>query len=202
MPSRSAARKRGRFPTLFSGERFEAENAVLVILKLQDKCCGADGDDGTIFETDTVLVAKDVVHVESARSGRCIAKDVLQTAVLASLHADDAMTGVNAGIDGLDGFVDVGAIDVTPEHIVAHVERNLLTKVESILDDDDRSDRTFSLRRVFLLFCRGGRGCLYGKLFAAIATNEDETLARFVARLVENCVAVALGATDFLHLAA
>ena len=90
-----------------------------------------------VLKANAVLIAKDFVHVESACSGRCITKDVLQVAVLASLHADDAMAGIDARVNSLDGFVDVGAVNVTAKDVIAHLKRNLLTIVEGILDDDD-----------------------------------------------------------------
>ena len=88
-------------------------------------------------------------------------------------------------------------MNIATEDVVAHLERNLLLVVESILDDDDRAKTLcrFLLLLFFFLWLRQTDG----KLLVALAANEDETLTWLVTRLVEDCIAVALGATNLLH---
>ena len=127
------------------------------------------------------MVAKDVVHVESACSRRRIAKDILQLAVLSSLHSNDAMAGIDTRIDGLNRLVDVGSMNITPKDVVAHLKRNLLTIVEGVLDDYDRPHPSFPRGGFWIgLFplgeLKGGRE-FDSELLFAFAANEDETLA-------------------------
>ena len=62
--------------------------------------------------------------------------------------------------------------------------------------------RREAFRRRAPLLLGGGVGSrgFYRELLVALAANEDETLAGLVARLVEECICVALGATNLFHL--
>ena len=99
----------------------------------EDEGGGADGDDGGVLQIDAVLVLQDLIHIECSCIAGGVTQDVLQLALLTALYAYDAVTGVYAGVNGLDGFIDGGALDVTAEDVVAHLQGDDLLVVEDVL---------------------------------------------------------------------
>jgi hypothetical protein len=75
--------------------------------------------------------------------------------------------------------------------------------VKDVLNDDYRPHPTSPRGGIWFTLSPLGElegGCSYCKLFLAFAAYEDETLAGLIARLVENRIAVALGATNLFHI--
>ena len=64
----------------------------------------------------------------------------MQFSAAVLLYAYDAMAGVDAWVDGLDGLVDAGAFDVAAEDVVSHLEWYDLLVVEDVLDYDDAAE--------------------------------------------------------------
>ena len=171
----------------------------------EDEGGGADGDDGGVLQIDAVLVLQDLVHIEGSCIAGGVTQDVLQLALLATLYAYDAVTGVYAGVNGLDGFIDGGAFDVTAEDIVAHLQGDYLLIVEYILHNNDATQ--FLGIFLFLLvqvlvpagFLHLARPQADTELTVTVGADEHQLLSVLILFLVKGNVIVALGTTYSLH---
>lgn len=90
-----------------------------VLVSPEDERCGSDGDDVSIAEAYAILVAQDVVHVESACARRGIAQDELHLSSFVGFDANDAMACVDAGVGCLDGAVGIAAVYPSAEYVFA-----------------------------------------------------------------------------------
>lgn len=177
--------------------------SVGFVCRPQDECGGTDGDDVAIGESDAILVAQDVIHEERAGSGGCIAQEILQLALLVALHANDAMSRVDAGVDRIDGGVDVGAQHLSPYHIVAHAKWQHLFEVEHILHNHDAALLlvVLSLVEHFFFLCgtQFGYTEAYGKLFTTVFTLKDQLLTIGILCFIEGDETIAFRTTYTLH---
>jgi len=170
----------------------------------QDEGGGSDGDDAAFLEAYAILVLQDVVHVEGAGVAGCIAQDVLQVASLVALHADDAVLGVDAGVDGVDGAVDVAAQHLATEDVVAHVEGDDLLVVEHVLYDYNAALLFGVLLFVEDFLLLGGTQLAYtnayGKLLAAVVALEYQLLTLGILCFIERDETIAFGTSYSLHV--
>ena len=105
---------------------------IIALCRAKDEGCGTNCDDVAIGEGDFLIIAQDVVHIEGSCVGRGIPQDVLQLTALVALYAYDAVFGVYAWVNGFNGQVDIGTLDISSQYIVAHAEREYLLVVEDI----------------------------------------------------------------------
>ena len=157
-----------------------------------------------VGQTDTVLVAQYLIHVEGACIAGSITEYVLQLSALVALHSDDTMLGVHTGIHRLYRLIDIGTSYIASKHIIAHLQRYHLTIVEHILHHDDTSQFTFGLLGVGLRFLTralhltGAQS--YAKLLVAVGTYKHQLLTGLITGFVEYYIIVALGTTYPLHV--
>lgn len=168
---------------------------------------GADGDDSAVFDGYTIAVAENFVHEESSGSRGAVAEDEAHFSLLVDVRRDAAMGSVNAGIDGLDCGVGIRTTNVATDDVFALIERNFLTQMESILDDNEVAE----LLLFFLLFffvpeimigvarCEFLIGNAYLELLAAVRALEDEDTAGSVEGVVKEDGFIALRTAYAFH---
>ena len=177
---------------------------IIALCRAKDEGCGTNGDDVAIGEGDFLIIAQDVVHIEGACVGRGIPQDVLQLTALVALHADDAVFGVYARVNGFNGQVDIGTLDISSQHVVAHAEREYLLVVEDIFHHHYATALVFVCLLVqnLVLACIAHLACAhaYAKLLGTFRTLKYQLLASLVFCLVESNVTVTFRATYTLHV--
>lgn len=105
----------------------------LFFCRVQDNACCTDGEECPIFNDASFPVTQDdVVHEGSGIAGP-IAEHILQSAFLVPFHAHHAMGHVYTGVYGLEGAVNLVALHIAADDVVAHLERQVLLVVEHIL---------------------------------------------------------------------
>jgi hypothetical protein len=71
---------------------------VLMLVGAEYHGGGANGDDGSVFDTYAVFIAQDFVHEERACQAGVVAQGVDDFALLVTLHVDDAVATIHADV--------------------------------------------------------------------------------------------------------
>lgn len=91
--------------------------------------CGAedhrrctDGDDGSVVEPQAVLGTEHGIADKGAGAvGAGVAQCVDKLSGTIPTDVNNAMRGIYAGVNGLNGSIDIGALNIAPNHIVTHL---------------------------------------------------------------------------------
>ena len=191
------------FANAFLGHGLPRDDLFGLARSVQNEGGGAQRDDVAVADEGTLLVAQQGIVQKGARVRGSIAQHKLGGAVRLRGGGDDAVCGVDAGVNRLDGCVGFGAFHQAAYDVLAGVQRYFLLEVEGVFKYGEVTQH-----RVLLLFVGRGSGLFVGglglwhaqpELLVALGTFEHQYAAGFELRFIEQDALVALWAAYLLH---